>query len=77
MTNNKLTHGMCEVSDVDLLHGAAAIAGFLGVNERRAFHLLETGELRRAFKWGGRWTMRKSSCIADIEEREKSVAPAA
>lgn len=39
---------------LDLVWGAAAIAEVLGVSARRAFYLLESGELP-AKKVGGRW----------------------
>ena len=57
MTDNNLTHGMCDVINADLIHGADAISEFLGVSVRRAFYLLESGELP-AFKLGGRRALR-------------------
>lgn len=69
MTEIEMTHSTCD--EADLLHGAAAVADFLGVNPRRAFYLLESGELP-AFKLGGRWALRKSKCRAAIEARENA-----
>jgi hypothetical protein len=60
--------GMTDLAD-DLLTGAGAIAGFIGATRRRAFYLLERGELP-AFKLGNIWHARKSAIRNRIEELE-------
>jgi hypothetical protein len=46
-----------------LIWGAEAIARELGTNRRRAFHLLETGEIP-AKKVGGRWVAERNVLAA-------------
>jgi hypothetical protein len=44
---------------IDVLWGAEAIGAAIGVNKRRAFHLLEN-RLIPAKRVGGRWAARRS-----------------
>jgi hypothetical protein len=53
----------------DTLQGAAAIAVFLGKTERQTNHLLEKKQIP-AFKLGGRWHMRKTTCAAYVQRLE-------
>lgn len=55
----------------DLVGGAKAIGAELGVDERRAFHLLERGHIP-GFKLGGRWYARRSRLRLHIERLEQS-----
>lgn len=56
-------------TESDFLHGAAAIARFLGMSNRRAYYALERGDLP-AFKIGSIWTARKSTLLEDVARRE-------
>jgi hypothetical protein len=54
----------------DLLHGIAAIAGFLNMKPRQAYDLAEKGKLP-LFKFGDRvWQGRKSKLRQHIEQLE-------
>jgi hypothetical protein len=46
--------------EIVLIWGAEAIANEIGVGTRRAFHLLENGELP-AKKVGGRWVVERGT----------------
>ena len=59
----------------DLLRGANSIASFLGQPPRTVYHLLETGQLPGAFKWGNRWCMRKSTIVRNIVALERGEQP--
>ncbi len=59
----------------DLLRGANSIASFLGQPLRIVYHLLETGQLPGAFKWGNRWCARKSTIVRNIAARERGEQP--
>jgi hypothetical protein len=58
----------------DILDGAAAIAAFLGTNKRRAFYLCEN-KLIPAFKFGNKWTARKSGLHAYVDRLEAASMP--
>jgi excisionase family DNA binding protein len=58
----------------DLLNGASAIAEFLNISPRQAYHLLESGKLP-AFKFGGRtWQARRSTLLRHIERLESQAS---
>lgn len=52
--------------DNDFLHGAAQIGAFLGVSTRRAYYLLESGQLPAA-QLGARWVARRSTLTEHID----------
>ena len=54
----------------DILIGADQIGKFLNSNPRRAYRLLETGQIP-AFKLGGRWYARKSTLEKRFAEQEQ------
>lgn len=54
-----------------LIWGATEIGRVLGVSRRRAFHLLETGELP-ARKVGGRWVADVASLAELFRRAQKS-----
>jgi hypothetical protein len=54
----------------DLLEGAAAIAEFMGWNERRVYHIHRTGGWP-IFNDAGMITARRSSLRAYVEQRER------
>lgn len=51
---------------LDLIWGADAIAAELGCNRRRAYHLLENGEIP-AKRVGGKWVVRRDELHAFFE----------
>ncbi len=53
----------------DLLSGARAIGQFLGMTERRARYLAETGSMP-TFKIGGLLCARRSTLVAWLEQAE-------
>ncbi|MCZ8546281.1 DNA-binding protein [Mesorhizobium qingshengii] len=53
----------------DLLMGAAAIAGALGITRRQAYKLIYAGDLP-TFKLGGTVSARRSSILATIAAKE-------
>ena len=53
----------------DLLYGAHAIAAFLGVKTRAAYHLIETGRIPH-FKIGKVVCSRRTSLAAKLDELE-------
>ena len=53
----------------DFLHGARSIADFLGVPVRRAYYMLENGQIPAA-RIGDKWSARKSRLIEHFEQRE-------
>ncbi len=53
----------------DLLTGATEIADFIGWSKRQTFYMLEKKQLP-AFKFAGRWCLRKSTLYAHIAELE-------
>jgi hypothetical protein len=54
----------------DLLDGVPAIAAYLGVDERRAYYLVQSKQIP-AFKLGSKWTARKSSINRQIDAYER------
>ena len=50
---------------IDVLWGAEAIGAAIGANRRRAFHMLESGQLP-AKRIGGRWCARRSELLAAL-----------
>jgi len=63
-------------SPPDLLYGARAIAGFLGIKERAAYHLIETRRIP-FFKIGKTVCARRSTLAAKIAELEEAGSSAA
>ena len=53
----------------DFLHGAQSIADFIGVPLRRAYYLLEQGQIPAA-RIGEKWSARRSRLIEHFEARE-------
>ena len=53
----------------DFLHGAKNIANFLEVPIRRAYYMLENGQIPAA-RIGDKWSARKSRLIEHFEQRE-------
>jgi hypothetical protein len=53
----------------DLLRGIPEIAAFLGEPERRTYHMCVSGTIP-AFMVGGRWVMRRSTYLAELQRRE-------
>lgn len=54
----------------DLIEGAELIGAEYGFTAKRAFALLDAGEIP-GFKVGGRWFARRSTIRKDIERRER------
>lgn len=61
--------------ELDLLTGAGAIAGFMGVKPRRVYHLAEKRQLP-VFRMGATLCARRSTLVRWIEEMERSATPA-
>lgn len=59
----------------DLLYGAKAIASFLRIRPRQAYHLLAQGTFP-AFKVGGKVCARRSSLTAWLADCEAKARPA-
>ena len=53
----------------DFLHGAQSIANFLEVPIRRAYYMLENGQIPAA-RIGDKWSARKSRLIEHFEAKE-------
>ena len=53
----------------DFSHGARNIADFMGVSLRRAYYLLEQGQIPAA-RIGEKWSARKSRLIEHFEAKE-------
>ena len=53
----------------DFLHGAKSIADFLGVPIRRAYYMLENGQIPAA-RIGDKWSARRSRLLEHYTERE-------
>ncbi|MFM9859264.1 hypothetical protein RUR49_12370 [Pseudoxanthobacter sp. M-2] len=49
-----------KADDLEVLWGARSIAQPLGVSERRAFYMLETGAIPGAKKVAGRWAITRA-----------------
>ena len=58
-----------QTSDGDLLYGAPAIAAFLNVRARQAYHMIEKGGLP-AFRIAGKVCARRSTLTTWLAERE-------
>ena len=54
----------------DLIAGGPAIAAELGASKRRAYHMLEAGQIP-GFKIGNRWYVRRSSLVEFIDRLER------
>ena len=54
----------------DMLHGAAAIARFIGVSQRKAFYLCEKNQIP-AFQMGRKWYARRSTLQQFVAEQER------
>lgn len=61
--------------DGDLLYGVPAIAVFLNVRPRQAYHLIERARLP-AFRLAGKVCARRSTLSAWLAECEQQAAPA-
>ena len=66
---------MTIIIDADLLYGAPAIAEFLNMKQRQAYHLIDKCGLP-AFKIAGKVCARKSTVTAWLAERESAAATA-
>ena len=55
--------------DNDFLHGAQNIANFLGVPIRRAYYMLENGQIPAA-RIGDKWSARRSRLLEHYEACE-------
>ena len=53
----------------DFLHGAKSIADFLDVPIRRAYYMLENGQIPAA-RIGDKWSARRSRLLEHYAERE-------
>ena len=53
----------------DFLHGAKSIANFLGVPIRRAYYMLENGQIPAA-RIGDKWSARRSRLLEHYAESE-------
>jgi hypothetical protein len=58
--------------DGDLMTGAAEIATFLGIPQKRAFALASSGKLPGVFRWGHHWQARKSTLLREIARLESA-----
>jgi hypothetical protein len=66
------------MTSADILKGCRAIAEFIGETEAATYHLLERSKLP-AFKWSGKWRMKKSAfhnMIANLETGQILANPA-
>ena len=59
----------------DLCDGASQIGAFIGKTERQALHLCATRQIP-AFKEGGKWRMRKSRYVRQVEDLEEAALEA-
>lgn len=66
-----MANAMNEAPERDLLMGADAIAGFLGVTRRQVYRLVYD-EIIPSFKLGGTVAARRSSLTRWMEQLEKS-----
>jgi hypothetical protein len=55
-----------KIESLDLLWGANEIARVLGLKPRQAFHLLNSGKLKSAWKLGGRWYASRRELISEV-----------
>jgi excisionase family DNA binding protein len=58
-----------ETQDSDLIYGTPAIAAFLHLKDRQAYHLIDKGILP-SFKLGNKRCARKSTLARWLEEQE-------
>lgn len=57
----------------DILKGAEAIAGFLGLTRRAVYHAIDTGRIP-TFRIGSNVFARKSTLLQWIESQERALA---
>jgi hypothetical protein len=51
----------------EIIWGAKAIGALIGLSERKTFHLLETGQIKGAKKFGRRWCITRQNLMANFD----------